>query len=195
MLLPLNVWAWILVTLAALNLGIQGVTALVLLRLHLRRHRPLMRAADAIERGDLGQARFLIEAIPGEPGAQLAGFCGRAVETDPPDVARNRFLRGYLATYPAAPLGAKLLTVVACGATALLPFLIGAAGRADALAQAAHLGGVPSPLALDLYRLGMLETAAAGTVAGALVLVAHRADPGARAVRRRLTRSLGGRSA
>ncbi len=183
-------WAWLLVFLAAANLLVQAAAAAVLLRAHLRRNRPLQQLAEVMLSGDLEKARYLLGQVPGDPGDQLRAICTPTFASGPLETARERFLTAFLVAYPGAPLGPKLGTALVCGTAALLPFLVGAAGRAAVVAAAMTVGAAVPDAALDLYRLGLLETLAAGMVAWAVVLGVHHLDPGARAVRRRLVEQL-----
>ncbi|MDP7113607.1 MAG: hypothetical protein QGH45_16690 [Myxococcota bacterium] len=192
MLLPLSAWAWLLVGLAALNLGVHGLNAALLVRAQLRRHRPLLRLAHALKEGDLGKASFQLDAIPDAPGEVLRAYCGRTVDSGPLSVARDRFLRGLLVAYPSPPLLISLLTGAMGSTAALLPLLVGIAVHADAAAAAADLGTSVSITAGQLAVLGAAEAGAGALVAIALAAVARRMDPGAPGVRRRLVRVLGG---
>lgn len=183
-------WAWVMVILAGLNLVVQAAAAGLLLRTHLRRHRPLLNLAEVMVSGDLEKARYLLGQVPGTAGDQLRAICGPTVESGPAATARERFLTAYLVAYPGAPAGPKVWTTVLCGSAALLPFLAGAAGRASVVSAAMAVGAAVPDAALDLYRLGLLETMAAGVVAWAIMLGVHHLDPGARSVRRRLVGQL-----
>ncbi len=191
MWLPPAAWAWILVGMAALNLAVHGLNAALLLRAQLRRHRPLLRLAAALEQGDLDKARFQLDAIPGAPGETLRAYCQRTVEVGPLATARDRFVRGMLVAYPAVPLSLALLTGAVGATVALLPLLVGVAAHADAVAGAASLGAPIPAVAGQLALLGAAEAAAGALVAAALALVAGRLDPAAPGVRRRLARALG----
>jgi hypothetical protein len=184
--LPLSTWAWAAAVLAMADLLLLGLTVCALAWRHHRRNRPLAQLAEALLQGDLDKARFLLEAIRGHEGREMVAICRPTLESGPPAVARERFLRGYLAAYPSTPLGLKLWTAVVCGAGALLPFIVAGAGRADAISGALALGAAEPEAALTLYQLGIAETAAAGAVAWALILVAHRMDPGSPSSRRRM---------
>ncbi len=185
-LLPLTTWAWIVAGLAMADLLLLGLTACALAWRHHRRARPIQQLADAVEQGDLDKARFLLEAVRGVEGQEMVAVCRPTLESGPAPVARERFLRGYLAAYPSTPLGLKLWTAVVCGSGALLPFLVAGAGRADAIGRALTLGATEPEAALTLYQLGIAETAAAGAVAWALMLAAARWDPGSPPARRKM---------
>jgi len=179
-------WAWALAALTVANLVVIGGTAVLLAWVHVRRHRPLVSLADAVADGDLDKARFLIEAVRGSAGAELAAICRPTLVSGPPPLARDRFIRAYLVAYPAVPLSTKLLAFVGCGTTASLPALIGAAGWAASVTAALEMGtSIPGQATL-LLQLGFAETIAAGLVTLALVFVAHRIDPGSRRTRRML---------
>lgn len=190
--LPVMTWAWLLVALACVDLVALVLAAALVLRQYLRRHRPLGRLARSLERGDLDRALFHLDRMPGAAGREMASFCRRTVESGPPDLARDRFVRGYLATYPVAPLLPKLVTTVLCGTGAALPLLVGAAGWADCLAGAARYGEQVPETARTLLLVGGVESAAIGVVAGVLVVAAHRLDPGSSGARRRWVRTLAG---
>jgi len=139
-----------------------------------------------VHEGDLDKAHYLLGQIPGPEGERVRAICGPTVETGPLATARERFLTAFLVAYPGAPAGPKVWTAMLCGAAALLPFFVGAAGRASVPAAAMELGAAIPDQALGLYQLGAIETAAAGAVAWAILLGVHHLDPGARTVRRRL---------
>ena len=179
-------WAWVLVGLTVGNLLVLGATALGLMWSYFRRHRPLVLLAEAVAEGDLDKARFLIEAVRGDTGAELSAICRQTLESGPPDLARDRFIRAYLVAYPTVPLLPKLLATVACGTTALLPLLVGAAGWAAAVTAAREMGSPVPTQATVLFQIGLAETLAAGVVTLALVFVAHRLDPGSRRTRSKL---------
>ncbi len=188
-------WAWMLVGLAAANVLLLAGTALVLTLIHVKRHRPLMLLADAVARHDVEQARYHLARIGGRPGQLMDVAMRRSLEHGSAKMVRDRFVRGYLAGYPAASALLKLWTVVVCGTAALLPYLVSCAGRA-ALGTAALERGRPIPIdALTLNQLGLVETVVAGAVAWALILVAFRNDPGAGAVKRRILARLNGAAA
>lgn len=181
-----TVWAWALAVLTVANLCTLGLTALVLVWFHLRRHRPLVQLAEAVAQGDLDQARFLLDAIRGAAGADLSAICRPTLHSGPSELARDRFIRAYLVAYPSVPLAPKLLSFVACGTTATLPLLVGAAGWAAAVTASLELGTPVPDQATLLLQLGFAETLAAGLVTLVLIVAAHRMDPGSRRTRRKL---------
>lgn len=190
--LPVTTWAWLLVALGCANLVVLVLATALVVRQYLGRHRPFGRLARSLEQGDLDRALFHLDRMPGAAGREMASFCRRTVESGPLDLARDRFLRGYLATYPVAPLIPKLVTTVLCGTGAALPALVGAAGWADSLAGAARYGEQVPETAQTLLLVGGVESVAIGVVAGVLVMVAHRFDPGSPGARRRWIRTLAG---
>ena len=189
-MIPLTTWAWVLAGLAVVDVLVLTTGAGLLAWRYHKRYRPMMQLADAVVGGDLDKARFLLAAVRGEGSTNLDTMARPSLQSGSPDTARDRFILAYLASYPTTSLGTKLLITVACGGAALLPFLIGAAGRADAVTTAVVLGLTPPEAALTLYQVGIAETAAAGSLAWALILIAHRTDPGAPSVRRRIVSRL-----
>jgi hypothetical protein len=185
-----TLWAWALAALTVANLGSLGLTAGVLVWVHLRRHRPLVQLADALAAGDLDKARFLLDAVKGTAGRDLAEICRPTLASGPPELARDRFVRAYLVAYPSVPLLPKLLAFVVCGTTAALPLLVGAAGWAAAVTASLEMGGAVPDQATLLLQLGLAETLAAGGVTLALIVVSHHIDPGSRRTRRKLVPSL-----
>ena len=183
-------WSWALVALTVANLCALGLTALLLAWAFVRRYRPLVQLAEAIAAGDLDKARFLLEAVRGAEGKELAAICRPTLASGPPEVARDRFVRAYLVAYPTVPLPLKVLATVVCGTTAMLPLLVGAAGWAAAVTAATEFG-VPVPTqATLLLQVGVAETLAAGLVTAVLVVLVHRLDPGSRSTRRKLINRL-----
>ncbi len=190
-----TLWSWALVALTAANLCTLGLTAALLAWTFVRRHRPLVQLAETVAAGDLDKARFLLEAVRGAPGAELAAVCRPTLASGPPDLARDRFVRAYLVAYPAVPLPLKLLAAVVCGTTAVLPLLVGAAGWATAMTAATEVG-VPVPSqAVLLLQVGLAETLAAGLVTLVLVVLIHHLDPASRSTRRKLVPKLRDRTA
>ncbi len=190
--LPVAAWAWILVALACADLLVLALTGALLLRQVLRRHRPLLRLARALEDGDLDRARFHLDRVPLPEGRDLGAFCRRTVESGPVAQARDRLLRGCLAVYPAPPLLTKLAAVVLAGTGAALPAVFGCVGWTNVLANAAQTGEPVPTSAGTLLAVGAVESAALGLAAAVLVVLAHRLDPGAPGTQRRLVRMLSG---
>ena len=188
-MIPLTTWAWVVAGLAVVDVLVLGACAgLLAWRFH-KRYRPMMQLADAVVGGDLDKARFLLAAVGGSGSANLDAMTRPSLESGSPGEARYRFMLAYLASYPTTSLATKLPVTVACGCATLLPFLTAAAGRADAVTTAIVLGLTPPEAALTLYQVGIAETVAAGTLAWALILLAHRTDPGSPSVRRRIVSS------
>ena len=183
-------WAWGLAALTAANLIVISGTASWLMWSYFRRHRPLIQLAEAVADGDLDKARFLLEAVRGPAGAELSSICRPTLESGPPPVARDRFIRAFLVAYPTVPLFPRLLATVGCGTTALLPLLVGAAGWAAAVTSALEMGTPVPTQATLLLQLGFAEALAAGLVVLALLFTSHRMDPGSRTTRGRLIRRL-----
>jgi len=189
-MIPLSVWAWVLTALAVIDVLVLASSAGVLSWRYLRRYRPVMQLVEAVVQGDLDKARFLLAAVRGTGSDTLSRMTRPSLESGSAGQARDRFVQAYLAAFPTAPLGAKLLITVTCGTAALLPFLTAAAGRADAVTTATVLGLAPPDAALTLYQVGIAETVAAGALAWALILIAHRTDPGSPSARRRVVSKL-----
>jgi len=189
-MIPLTVWAWVLAVLAAVDVLLLASCAGFLLWRYLRRYRPVMLLVDAVVHGDLDKARFLLAAVRGAGHRSLVAMARPSLESASIPRARGRFLLAYLASYPTASLGTMLLVTVTCGTGALLPFLVAAAGHADAVTSATVLGLAPPAAAVTLFRVGIAESLAAASLACALILFAHRSDPGSPAARRKVVSRL-----